>query len=69
VGKSGWKTTESGMRRLGQAERIGLAGNTLSYIRYVDDFPVYPLNNSWDDTVTAGFASDKRAGRANLNTA
>jgi adenine-specific DNA-methyltransferase len=59
VGKSGWKTTELGMRRLRQAERLGLAGNTLSYVRYVDDFPVYPLNNSWDDTVTAGFASDK----------
>ena len=59
VGKSGWKTTASGMQRLRQAERLGLAGNTLSYVRYVDDFPVYPLNNSWDDTVTAGFASDK----------
>jgi adenine-specific DNA-methyltransferase len=36
-----------------------MAGNTLSYLRFIDDFPVYPLNNSWDDTVTAGFASDK----------
>ncbi len=59
VGKSGWKTTASGMQRLQCARRIGLAGKTLSYIRYVDDFRVYPLNNSWDDTVTAGFASDK----------
>ena len=39
--------------------RLGLAGSTLSYIRYLVDFSVYPLNNSWDDTVTAGFASDK----------
>ena len=31
----------------------------MSYVRYVVDFPVYPLNNSWYDTVTAGFASDK----------
>ena len=59
VGKSGWKTSVSGMKRLAAASRLGLAGNTLSYVRYVDDFPVYPLNNSWDDTVTAGFASDK----------
>ena len=47
------------MQRLLYSQRIGLAGNTLSYIRYLEDFPVYPLNNSWDDTVTAGFASDK----------
>ena len=59
VGKSGWKTTAIGMSRLRFAQRIGLAGKTLSYIRYIEDFPVYPLNNSWEDTVTAGFASDK----------
>ena len=59
VGKSGWKTTTLGMKRLIEADRIGMAGNTLSYLRFIDDFPVYPLNNSWDDTVTAGFASDK----------
>ncbi|MCL2829669.1 MAG: site-specific DNA-methyltransferase [Betaproteobacteria bacterium] len=59
VGKSGWKTNTIGMDRLKKAKRIGLAGNTLSYIRYIVDFPVYPMNNSWDDTVTAGFASDK----------
>lgn len=59
VGKNGWKTSATGMRRLNMSKRIGLAGNTLSYVRYIDDFPVYPLNNSWDDTVTAGFSSDK----------
>jgi adenine-specific DNA-methyltransferase len=59
VGKSGWKTTRTGMQRLRCAKRIGLAGKTLSYIRFINDFPVYPLNNSWEDTVTAGFASDK----------
>jgi len=59
VGKSGWKTTTTGMDRLKKAKRVGLAGKTLSYVRYILDFPVYPMNNSWDDTVTAGFASDK----------
>ena len=44
VGKSGWKTTNTGMGRLKRAKRIGLAGKTLSYIRYIVDFPVYPLN-------------------------
>lgn len=59
VGKNGWKTSETGMRRLLASQRVALAGNTLSYVRFIDDFPVYPLSNSWEDTVTAGFASDK----------
>jgi len=59
VGKNGWKTSVQGMQRLIQSQRLGLAGRTLSYIRYIEDFPVYPMNNAWDDTVTAGFASDK----------
>jgi len=59
VGKSGWKTTTTGMERLIRAQRVALAGKTPSYVRYIEDFRVYPINNSWDDTVTAGFASDK----------
>ncbi|MDP2791848.1 MAG: site-specific DNA-methyltransferase, partial [Rectinemataceae bacterium] len=60
AGKNGWKTTTTGMKRLQNAKRIGLSGNTLRYIRYWDDFPVFPYNNSWDDTVTAGFSSNKQ---------
>lgn len=59
VGKSGWKTTRDGMTRLILAQRIGVAGRTPSYIRFLDDFPVFPFNNAWEDTVTAGFAADK----------
>ena len=32
--------------------RLMPAGNTLTYIRYIDDFPVFPFTNVWDDTVT-----------------
>jgi adenine-specific DNA-methyltransferase len=28
-------------------------------VRYVDDFPAIPLGNSWQDTVIAGFTSEK----------
>ncbi len=59
AGKSGWKTTTTGMNRLRISQRLGLAGNTLRYVRYIKDFAVFPMNNSWDDTVTAGFSSDK----------
>ncbi len=41
------------------ARRIGAAGNTLSYVRYIDDFPASPVNNVWDDTTIAGFADPK----------
>jgi adenine-specific DNA-methyltransferase len=47
------------MRILAAAHRLAPLGNTLCYVRYIDDFPVFPLNNLWDDTVTSGF-SDKK---------
>ncbi len=58
-GKGEWKTNQEGMARLGLARRLEPAGNTLRYVRYIDDFPAFPLANRWDDTTTAGFAADK----------
>lgn len=57
--KGEWKTNREGMARLLWASRIGVAGNTLSYVRFLDDFPAYPLSNSWDDTTIAGFGDPK----------
>ncbi|MFD3886710.1 site-specific DNA-methyltransferase [Streptomyces microflavus] len=57
--QSRWKTNEAGMERLLAAGRLGAAGNTLRYVRYINDFPAYPYNNFWDDTSTAGFGADK----------
>jgi adenine-specific DNA-methyltransferase len=54
-----WKTNPDGMRRLIAAGRLMLLGNTLRYIRYLDDFAVFPLNNVWSDTITSGFADKK----------
>ncbi|MEI3848051.1 MULTISPECIES: site-specific DNA-methyltransferase [unclassified Microbacterium] len=59
VGKNGWKTNRQGMDRLLAARRVAGSGTTLSYVRFLDDFEVFPINSSWTDTVTAGFASDK----------
>jgi adenine-specific DNA-methyltransferase len=55
-----WKTGEIGMARLIKAWRVELVGNTLRYVRFIEDYPVFPLTNIWDDTTVAGFASDKR---------
>ena len=54
-----WKTGKQGMTRLLGAHRVGLAGNTPRYVRYLDDFPAFPLTNLWNDTSIAGFAADK----------
>lgn len=54
-----WKTGEEGMNRLRVANRLMIIGNTIRYVRYLDDFSVSPINNNWDDTVTSGF-SDKK---------
>jgi adenine-specific DNA-methyltransferase len=45
-----WKTNAIGMARLIAAKRIVATGNTLRYVRFLDDFPAYPLSNLWDDT-------------------
>ena len=44
-----WKTNESGMRTLVLAGRVRTTRNSLAYVRYLDDFPAYPLNNVWLD--------------------
>ncbi len=56
----GWKTTNpDGLDKLANAGRIAVFGNTLRYIRYLQDFPFFPINQLWQDTGVSGFASDK----------
>jgi adenine-specific DNA-methyltransferase len=44
-----WKTDpETGGQKLAQATRVILQGDTLWYKRYVDDFPVVPLDDRWE---------------------
>jgi adenine-specific DNA-methyltransferase len=56
-----WKpgVKSGGMQRLADAKRLMVVGNTLSYKRYVEDFPVYLLDNVWNDTAISGFARKK----------
>jgi adenine-specific DNA-methyltransferase len=58
-GKGTFKTDEKGMNALAAADRLMPAGDTLRYVRYLDDFPVYGLANNWFDTGIAGYASNK----------
>ena len=57
-GGRGWSTTELGMKRLKQADRIMPNGINLAYRRFLEDSPVLPIVASWRDT-GSGFMSDK----------
>jgi len=60
IPNSHWKANyPDGMDKLKRAKRIEKSGNTLRYVRFLDDNPVNPLTNSWMDTGFAGFAVDK----------
>lgn len=54
----GWTTTRPGLARLMLADRIGAAGDSINYKRYLSDAPASPLYNIWDDT-QSGSAMDK----------
>jgi len=44
-----WKTTVDGIKRLIEAKRLVIQGNSPRFLRFIDDFPVYPINNLWTD--------------------
>lgn len=53
-----WKPGIKGLPNLAKAGRLLGIGNTLSYKRYIDDFPVVALNNMWNDTVQSTFSTE-----------
>jgi adenine-specific DNA-methyltransferase len=58
-GKGYWKTGEIGMSRLLRADRVGQATNSLTYVRYIDDFRAQAIGNVWSDTGTGSFTDEK----------
>ena len=55
-----WSTGEKGIQKLIAKRRIeATTSNSLRYVRYLTDFPVYPINNSWRDTSTGSFTEEK----------
>jgi adenine-specific DNA-methyltransferase len=57
--KGYWSTGEAGMERLKNARRLIAIGSTLSYVRFIDDYPAIPIGSQWTDTTTSGFSSNK----------
>jgi adenine-specific DNA-methyltransferase len=58
-GNGHWKTSLGGLKRLVAAARLESYGTTLSYRRFVKDFPFFPLSDLWTDTATGGYAEMK----------
>jgi adenine-specific DNA-methyltransferase len=54
-----WATHPEGMKRLGKSRRVVQAGRSLGYVRFMDDFAVYPIVNNWGDTGTGSFTDEK----------
>ena len=44
-----WKTTLEGMYRLAKADRLSPTTRKRMYRRYYGDYPVFSINNSWQD--------------------
>ncbi|MDF0668035.1 MAG: DNA methyltransferase [Nitrospira sp.] len=52
-GKNYWKTSEGGLRRLGDERRLIVQNGRIYYKRYLEDFPCYPLTTTWADTASS----------------
>ena len=55
-----WKTSVRGLTRLAYSNRVVKAGRRVRYVRYLDDFPVYSLNNVWSDTGSVQSRADPK---------
>ena len=58
-GTGTFRTDHAGLTRLAAANRLLGIGNTLAFIRYLDDFPFRSSTDIWDDTRQSGFGESK----------
>ena len=54
-----WKPSRSGLERLAKTNRLLGIGRTLTYRRYIDDFPITYFSNMWNDTIESTFSVQK----------
>ena len=58
-GRECGRPSESGMARLQAAHRVEARGTSLSYVRFLDDFPAVDVNNIWSDVKFSSRSEDK----------
>ena len=59
-GPGGWKTNLVGFTRLAKADRLMTRDKSISYVRFLEDFPVVPIADLWTDVRWGFDASLKR---------
>jgi adenine-specific DNA-methyltransferase len=59
-GNGGWKTNETGFNRLAKSDRLLPRKTSISYVRFLDDFPVMPISDLWADVRWGFDAIEKR---------
>ncbi|MFH1137167.1 MAG: site-specific DNA-methyltransferase, partial [Pseudomonadota bacterium] len=59
-GNGGWKTNQTGFRRLAKSDRLLPRKKSISYVRFLQDFPVVPVADLWTDVRWGFDASEKR---------
>ena len=57
--RGGFKPPAHGMDRLALAGRIYAIGSTCRYLRKLSDFPLFDMNQLWEDTGISGFGDSK----------
>jgi adenine-specific DNA-methyltransferase len=54
-----WSTSREGLDKLAKLGRLMKRGNSLSFVRYLDDQPVFPVGNFWTDVTFSSRSEDK----------
>jgi adenine-specific DNA-methyltransferase len=54
-----WATNVKGLQNLVKQKRIMLSAGFPNFVRFLNDYPVTPISNFWDDTATGSFTDDK----------
>jgi adenine-specific DNA-methyltransferase len=54
-----WKVRHSGLERLAEQDMLITRANSLAYYLFLDNFPVAPINNVWNDTKWGFDAAEK----------
>jgi len=55
-----WKTNKEGMIKLIKSGRIIREGRSIGYIRFIDDFPAFPLGNVWTEYMSVQSRTDPK---------
>jgi len=58
-GRGFWKSNIVGFERLAKSDRFQRSGSSVTYRRYVSDYPAMAITNFWEDTGTGNFTDEK----------